>query len=105
MNQVVVLTPKEVDELIERSITAARAVAKLEAAQRWIPVAERLPGMVLPSDAVSDECLVWDGANLWLAYYHGPSGQWILSDPDRAPELPITHWYPLPAPPEPEVTL
>ena len=71
-------------------------------ATRWIPVGERLPNYadrVHKGDTISDLLLVTNGSARQIAFYHFPTNSWNLED-NLWPELPITHWMPLPAPPQ-----
>jgi len=66
-------------------------IVPLYRAPRWIPVSERLP-------EGEQRVLVWSQSNgLHLAYID-PWGQW--RDADENPGKKITHWMPLPEPPE-----
>jgi len=89
-------TPEERRELATR-------IVELEAAQRWIPVKERLPedatGVLIFGDAISqmrDIGLAYHISNIpqWATdeglYFHGDSYKRV------------THWMPLPEPPEVE---
>ncbi len=71
-----------------------RRVAELEAAQRWIPVSERLPKENAPVLVLT----VLGG--MFVDFIHGKSV--VTGNPDFY-ELDIedvTHWMPLPKPPE-----
>lgn len=67
----------------------------LPAAQRWIPVTERMP------DAYY---LVWatDGKDVGIASFQRKGNFWLGDDnfSDYQPE--VTHWMPLPEPPKEE---
>mgnify|MGYP001335451616 CR=1 FL=1 len=76
----------------EDTITALRArVAELEAAQRWIPVTERLP-------EDTRDVLVWCGITE-KGCYSPSQHMWSVYDDGYSP-IPVTHWMPLPQPPE-----
>ena len=77
----------------ERKILTAR-IAELEAAQRWIPVSERLPKENAPVLVLT----VLGG--MFVDFIHGKSV--VTGNPDFY-ELDIedvTHWMPIPEPPE-----
>lgn len=62
--------------------------------ERWIPVGERLPEMFC------DVLVPWDGT-LLVAYHDGDVAGgpgWYERYSER--EIVVTHWRPLPAPPE-----
>ena len=79
-------------------------IAELEAAQRFIPVDERLP---------SDEeegSLVWtnngsdcNSYNYDIGFHHEKFG-WLLSTEWEHGDPTVTHWMPLPPPPVTDVT-
>ena len=69
-----------------------RRIAELEAAQRWIPVGERLPDAYEKVIALAKDCMNVD---------------WVLPKELRevgkgafARLYNVTHWVPLPTPPE-----
>jgi len=70
-------------------------IAELEAARRWIPVGERLP-------EENQQILSTDGKEFYLDYYARWEGK------DNPPcfcdglSWAVTHWMPLPEPPEVE---
>ena len=67
-------------------------IAELEAAQRWIPVSERLPEH-------GDFVLAWDNEIIEvLKYIRTFGGEWFIDIADAA--VYPTHWMPLPQPPE-----
>lgn len=72
-----------------------KRIAELEAAQRWIPVSERLP-------EENQQILSTDGKEFYLDYYARWEGK------DNPPcfcdglSWAVTHWMPLPKPPEVE---
>lgn len=83
----------------ERDALRAR-VAELEAAARWIPVSERLPGR-------NTFCLaVFDGEVGELHYGPAPMADGFYFKSSLTSGLckmtGVTHWQPLPAPPETE---
>ena len=67
-------------------------IAELEAAQRWIPVSERLP-------EDGEVVWLWDGNNLGMGYYLVLSGCFMDRDTPLRRIKP-THWMSLPTPPE-----
>ena len=78
--------------LLKRRIIELMEPTEYELARRWIPVSERLPE---PHGHV----LGWQPdfarpAEVWI----GSSGQWLGGDFEPAGH--ITHWMPLPEPPE-----
>jgi transcription elongation factor Elf1 len=70
-----------------------KRIAELEEAQRWIPVSERLP-------EENQQILSTDGKEFYLDYYARWEGK------DNPPcfcdglSWAVTHWMPLPEPPE-----
>ena len=64
---------------------------------RWIPVAERLP------EDSHDVFVVTDGLDVGTGYMYQPNGEdrrvWATPFADIEPEH-ITHWMPLPHPPQ-----
>jgi hypothetical protein len=92
-----------IDSLYEEGYKLQQRIAELEAAQRWIPVEERLPefnkvvAVIDMSDKDSHLCNVYETAILVEVRgdtrfgFIGHSG-WDSSD--------VTHWMPLPEPPE-----
>jgi hypothetical protein len=92
-----------IDSLYEEGYKLQQRIAELEAAQRWIPVSERLPefnkvvAVIDMSDKDSHLCNVYETAMLVEVRgdtrfgFIGHSG-WDSSD--------VTHWMPLPELPE-----
>ncbi len=69
-------------------------VEDAEEARRWIPVSERLP----PNGEV--DVLGWDGERIKVVRWQ--AGHWRSElDEEIAAETYVTHWMPLPEPPEP----
>lgn len=92
MREAAALVAKESAELLER---------------RWIPVEERLPGNGVPvliNYIGNDEKYHPDGTAVWTEcgcfWWEGS-----LEDCDTEVAVPITHWMPLPEPPEAEKAL
>ena len=71
-------------------------IAELEAAQRWIPVSERLPEVYRNEDGEFIPFLVCegDGDRPFIAMYGGTNWHAGIFVPD------VTHWMPLPELPE-----
>lgn len=69
-------------------------IAELEAAQRWIPVSERLP-------EDGEVVWLWDGNNLGMGYYLVLTRQFMDRDTPLR-QIKPTHWMSLPTPPEVE---
>ena len=67
-------------------------IARLEAAQRWIPVSERLPKK-------TDTVLVLAGGVRVIATYHNKN-KWELLWRISSEIYGVTHWMPLPKLPE-----
>jgi len=88
-----------VSELTEENEKLTARIAELEVAQRWIPVSERLPEVsgdyvVYRGGAYPSEIAYWnfqgdDNPSGWLEW-----GKYIWAG------KPVTHWMPLPQPPE-----
>ncbi len=74
------------------------AEAALATAQRWIPCSERMPRLyewalvVCGGDKVQRMAANWSG-QVW---------DWADEDADCAPKDAVTHWRPLPTPPDTE---
>jgi len=77
----------------ERKILTAR-IAELEAAQRWIPVSERLP-------EDGEFVLAWDDEIIEVLEYKNTFGGASFLNIADTTVYP-THWMPLPEPPEVE---
>ena len=69
-------------------------VAKLEAAQRWIPVSERLP------ELDQDVLAIVEGDIVTGHFYQQWDGEIYFSSDDEGAMMVATHWMPLPNPPE-----
>ena len=75
----------------------------VDAMPRWISVEERLPEA--HADGSVDAELVTDGEFIHMAYY--AHGQWIFCESGemKGPMWnTVTHWMPLPEPPEEDTT-
>lgn len=74
---------------------AAEIHAAVAEAQRWIPVAERLP----PG---GDEVLIYtaDEGFIYLGYFDPHNKSWCADGVIDETLRSATHWQPLPAPPE-----
>ena len=75
---------------IEEIAHANKTIEQLQSAQQWISVSERLP------DAMHRNCLSYDGSEISWAFYTS-DGKWAIGNNLFTD---ITHWMPLPAPPE-----
>lgn len=94
----------EIEKLLNRCARYAEEIMVLQERQRWIPAEERLPEEGVPvfinyigTDGAphADGVVVWaERAALWW--------EGSLADCDTEVSVPITHWMPLPAPPEVE---
>lgn len=78
----------------ERKILTAR-IAELEAAQRWIPVSERLPEV--NEDVFTVVYDTNDGSTSVSALKHHGDGVWFTWDKGY---YVVTHWMPMPKLPE-----
>lgn len=79
---------------------AAKArVAELEAAQRWIPVSERLPNESNTYLVYSPDVPDGAGTKVWQVAYYA----WKTPKMEFTTGYTVTHWMPLPKPPKEEV--
>lgn len=69
-------------------------IAELEAAQRWIPVSERLP------ELDQDVLAIVEGDIVTGHFYQQWDGEIYFSSDDEGAMMVATHWMPLPQPPE-----
>ena len=87
----------------ERKALKAR-IAELEAERRWIPVSERLPEdgesvLIAVDSAFAPYCHVYE------AFHHSAATQWATANGlyfHGVEYARVTHWMPLPKPPEVE---
>ena len=83
---------------------AEKRIAELEAAQRWIPVTERLPedgnDVLVTYLGYTDKKPYSDDVAKWSLELNGYNGGWLWSLDDSDVEVEITHWQPLPQPPQ-----
>ena len=92
--------------LLDHARKLERERDEARAALRWIPVSERLPSeeadKTHPGDTISKWLVVFSpGCIPEIARLHWPTNSW--ETPDKMwPQLPITHWLPLPAAPQDE---
>lgn len=88
------------DSFSKQIIDLENKVRELEAAARWIPVGERLPG----NDGVHCDLVLMymDDHNIREGYYD--DGNWYFTLLASPITRTVTHWMPLPQPPESEVT-
>ncbi|MHB8961984.1 MAG: DUF551 domain-containing protein [Saccharofermentanales bacterium] len=77
-------TLERVDRLLTRAEEAERDLAALREQTRWIPVGERLPEVI-------------EQVLCYAPHYHSIEVRWA----DQLGEA-VTHWRPLPEPPEDE---
>ena len=88
---------KFVDDLIANGVT----VTDNNVGSKWIPVTERLPEM--RDDGFADAFLVTNGCVGHIAYF--VDGEWIFTENGEMKEpmfYDVTHWMPLPTPPNTE---
>lgn len=78
------------DDLKRAARAAQRALARIPAAQRWIPVTEGLP----EDDTI---CILTNGVSNAIGY-RGKVFGWHLIWTDYLAESEVTHWMPLPEP-------
>ena len=81
-------------EIIDLVMRAAEAIEELQAAQKWIPVTEKLPKrrkwVLCRCVANIYEVLKYENAE----WYHDPAHVYMFDF--------VTHWMPLPEPPKEE---
>ena len=83
---------RALDEALELNKQQAEIIRRLEAkAPKWISVEERLP---------EGECLALGWQNEMLIGYVGRSGGGYACESDGEYLIDVTHWMPLPEPPE-----
>jgi hypothetical protein len=87
--------PKDVEELMDEIERLRAELAALKEAQRWIPVSEGLPEVGVHVEIV----LGVPARNVSHGFYEGIDG-WF--DTWARGHYPVTHWRPLPQPPESE---
>jgi len=77
-------------------------IAELEAQQRWVHVSERLPYTAPVTMISKDLLLICDipDDQVRKGYYDAAVEKWYLSDTRFSQEVIVTHWMPLPEPPE-----
>lgn len=97
------LRDKAVSLEVERSIMAKyiAEIARERAAQGWIPVDERLPDDAFGCLLIVEDDDYWgEPRKVLLPYFAGYDGeQWNDGDGCRV-RFEVTHWMPLPNPPE-----
>lgn len=91
-----------IEKLTDRCARYAEEIAVAQERQRWIPVTERLPeeGVPVLINYIGTDGEVYaDGVAVWTEcgcfWWEGS-----LADCEEDVAVPITHWMPLPAPPE-----
>lgn len=91
-----VVSPKEVlcdgEVLVSTAKVAGHLIANGVTIQKWIPVTERLPEVETPVLTYRET-----GQNVELLWQRGCQKRW---DYDEFTPCPVTHWMPLPEPPE-----
>ena len=76
---------------------AVRRITELEAAQRWIPVGDRLPRSNKPVQVYMPKLYMSVQTGFYDRYYGEDDDEWY--EHWVAPSE-VTHWMPLPQPPE-----
>ena len=79
------------DDLKRAARAAQRAIARLPAAQRWIPVTEKLP-------EEKRAVLVWQPRYLNSYTAILADGEWFVFGGYGTKVFEVTHWMPLPEP-------
>jgi hypothetical protein len=88
-------TEEAICETINDFVAGWRAA---DAHPQWIPVEERLP-KVDEQTTLSNDCVVVDSAGArYFGYYNGTDECWYTDDYTMI--LFVTHWMPLPTPPQ-----
>lgn len=90
------------EKLTDRCARYAEEIAVAQERPRWIPVTERLPeeGVPVLINYIGTDGKVYaDGVAVWT-YYGCFWWEGSLADCDSEVAVPITHWMPLPEPPE-----
>lgn len=78
-----------------------RVGTEVEGMNEWISVKERLPS--IRDDGIAECYLISDGNLIHMAYY--VTGEWRFCESGQITEpmfYEVTHWMPLPKPPEEE---
>lgn len=86
--------PEYQDVSATRSLSDIRQLCEFYERDRWIPVSERLP-------EVDKVVMAYDEETVWFGYHYASYDGECWHTPDNY-GLQITHWKPLPAPPEEE---
>jgi hypothetical protein len=101
---------KLMNALKARTKGLREAEAELKEQNRWIPVEEKLPEVILGEfeDRYSAPVLMLDDArNCWIGFYDHTDKHWVMEQgledswPMKDGIYSVTHWRPLPEPPAP----
>jgi hypothetical protein len=88
---------QHIAELEEKNADMQEQITWLQWDRRWIPVSERLP------EELKNVLICGDGIEPSMSYYDGDYKRWSKNDEYWwEEEKEVTHWMPLPFPPEVE---